>query len=70
MEGYSAKEIASSAVAGVFLKSLSKVISGNASGVLTMNTLNGSYEMGIPYHLYLHHVKGWADANVLSMIPV
>lgn len=70
MEGYTPKDIAHSATAGVFLKAVSKVIGGNAGGVLSVNTLYGSYEMGIPYHLYVHHIKGWADANIVARIPV
>ena len=70
MEGYDAKSIANSALAGVFVKALSKVISGegNINSVISQNTFKGAWEVGIPVHLYRHHVQGWAQANITNAI--
>ena len=67
--GYDAKSIADSAVSGVFVKGLSKALTdGSVTSVFSWNTIKGSYEMGIPIHLYRHHVAGWANANIISKI--
>lgn len=69
MVGYDMKSIGDSAMTGVFVKGISKILTeGSVGSVFSVNTLKGSYEMGLPIHLYRHHISGWANANILSRI--